>query len=174
MPRKSSPVLNREDLHIVETRIEAIAEEMRNLRFKTGVTGVELGKKWGLSIDSMKKLCAAASRRVRAEVTDPERIITDVTLVLYEVINHCRADKDSGVKGWRRDAIEAAKTLAVLTGANAPSRFAIEYEKLSDEELRAKADIIVARLSEDRQAALLTSGEEIQEGVFEEKVIENE
>lgn len=99
-----------------EARIAYIADQMRRLEWRTGETGTELANAWGLSKSSLEKLSAAASKRVRAEVCDPEAVSISVGAALDRVMRDALADGD------RRSVIAAAATWARITGvaANRP------------------------------------------------------
>ncbi len=57
-----------------EIRIAHIMQMMRELRFVRGDTYKALALEWDLSERQARKLTAEASKRVLAEVTDPERV----------------------------------------------------------------------------------------------------
>jgi hypothetical protein len=95
----------------VEARIEHIAELMRSLRWRTGETGKVLARQWDLSEQRLRELAAEASRRVRAEVTDPDRVSVSVGVVLESALVGALEDKD-----WRAVAA-VAKTWGEIAGA---------------------------------------------------------
>lgn len=99
-----------------EQRIAFIMGMMREWQWKRGVSGPILAKEWGLSADRVKDLAAEASKRVRAEVTDPERVSGTVGSALSKVLH------DSMDDGDRKSVIDASKAWAQIVGAMAPQR----------------------------------------------------
>src|SRR5512143_3641484 len=70
----------RQRLH--ETRVEYVADLMRELKFRTGVTHKSLAAEWDLPISYVAKVTLEASRRVRAELTDHDRVLSKITRAL--------------------------------------------------------------------------------------------
>lgn len=95
MPRRTA---------ITEQRIEHIAAMMRRLEWRTGDSGPALAREWRLSRSSLEKLAAEASRRVRAEVTDPGAVTLTVCAALEKTLRDALADGD------RKSVIRAAAT----------------------------------------------------------------
>ena len=95
----------------VEARIDHIADLMRTLRWRTGETGRDLARDWCLSEQRVRELAAEASRRVRAEVTDPERVAITVSIALERALAGALEAKD-----WRAVAT-VAKTWGEIVGA---------------------------------------------------------
>jgi hypothetical protein len=62
----------------VEARIEHIADLMRQLSYKYGSTVPRLAKRWGYTDQYVRLLAVEAGKRVRAELTDPDRVTTTV------------------------------------------------------------------------------------------------
>lgn len=155
-----------------EARVEHIAGLMRRLEFRTGETIKGLALEWGLSEQRMRELSAIASKRVRAELTDPDRVTVKVSTVLERVIDEAMAETRDpaliipGEDGEERRAhkespniarrvvVEAARTLAVLTGANAPAKVQIttqsreEWDRLPLAERRLRIAEARRRLDE--------------------------
>lgn len=139
-----------------EARIEHIAGLMRTLEFRTGETVRELAAKWRLGAQRVRELSAVASKRVRAELTDPDRVVVKVTASLEKVIDDAlretnepalieKAGKDGervtyqeSPNGARRVLIEAAKALCILTGNAAPTKHEVKdttrFDKMTREE----------------------------------------
>ena len=116
---------------VVESRIEHIAGLMRELRFVRGQTLRQLAKQWKLTEQRLRELCAEASKRVRAEVTDPERVTVDVCSSLDIAIRGALEERD-----WK-NVVAAGKTWATIVGAVAPARLQVTdvpLEKLAPEE----------------------------------------
>lgn len=86
---------------------------MRTLKFRTGVTIKLLAKEWDLCEQRVGELSAEASRKVRAEIADPNRVQATVCTVLERIMEEAMADGD------RRSAIDAAKQWAIISGAAA-------------------------------------------------------
>lgn len=104
---------------------------MRTLTFVRGKSGKELAKAWALSEQRVAELCAIASKRVRAEIADPERVTVDVCHALEKVL---REALDMG--DWK-SVVAAGKTWATIVGAVAPARLQVTdvpLEKLSEAE----------------------------------------
>lgn len=101
---------------VTEQRLAIISTMMRALTFRRGKTAKELAQKWDLSLARVHELTAEASKRVRAEVLDPDHVGATVGNALETVIE--RALK----AGDRRTVVEAARVWAQISGANAPQR----------------------------------------------------
>lgn len=69
-----------------------------------------LAKAWGIGLSTMQRIAAEASRRVTAEVTDPERVTQTVCAALDRVI------REGLEAGDRRNVINAAATWAKILG----------------------------------------------------------
>lgn len=135
-----------------EARIEHIAELMRTLEFRTGETTRGLAAKWRIGVQRVWELSSIASKRVRAELTDPDRVIVKVATSLEKVMDDALRETDEPAhiekqggdgpmiyqespNGARRVLIEAAKTLCVLTGASAPTKIEITDKPMPRGEL---------------------------------------
>ena len=139
----------------VEARIAHIADLMRGLKYRKGVTCKALAQEWDLSEQRIWELSAEASKRVRAEVTDPDRVGAKVCTVLERVLDDAVDDGD------RKSAIDAAKQWAIISGAAAPQRVkhegAIPVDLPADrgEKLRLLAQCLTR---EEIEAMLATKG----------------
>lgn len=102
-----------------EARIEHVCGMMRRLEWRTGESGPELAQAWGLSRSSVEKYAAEASRRVRAELSDPAEVQRLTGAALAKVLHEASQDGD------RRNVIRAAAELARIFGAVAPARHEI-------------------------------------------------
>jgi hypothetical protein len=101
----------------VESRIAHIEGLMRTLTFRTGTTAKLLALKWGLSLATVEKDTAEASRRVRASVIgDREHIGASVGAALETALQNAVAEKQ-----WRVVA-QLADTWAKIAGVVAPVR----------------------------------------------------
>lgn len=154
-PTKATParaVQKPEHTAATEARIEHIANLMRSLDFITGETVRELAAQWGLGEQRIRELSSIASKRVRKELTDPDRVVVKVATALEKVIDDAIRETDEPAliekqgndgpvtyqespNGARRVLIEAAKTLCVLTGANAPTKVEVSEKPMSRTDL---------------------------------------
>ena len=116
-----------------ELRLDAICTLMRALEWRTGETGLELAAEWGVSKSTIAHLAAEASRRVKAEVTDPDRVTATICVALERMMRDAIGDARGGImlateSGTKQEspnisrkvAIEAARTWAEVSGAHAP------------------------------------------------------
>lgn len=91
---------------VTEARLDHICELMRSMQFHRGKTSKALAAQWGLSYERTKELCAEASKRVRAEVTDPDRQRGDLCVALQHIL-HRAIDS-----GQLREAVQAVDVFA--------------------------------------------------------------
>lgn len=113
----------------VERKIDHICSIMRVLKWRRGKTNRELAKEWDLTHDYVTDLASEASKRVRAEIMDPDLVSADVGTALQLVL-HAAIGKivnDAPDTSARRDAIEACKTWAMLAGVNAPQKIDLNH-----------------------------------------------
>ncbi len=101
---------------ITEARIAKIAAMMRGLLWRRGESGRALEIEWDLSTSRVEHLAAEASRRVRAEVLDPDAVGETVACALDRVLREALHDDD------RKSVINAAKAWAVIAGSVAPKK----------------------------------------------------
>lgn len=106
------------DADTTEERVEFIAAMMRELTFVRGETHKVLAERWGLAPNSVRKLTAEASRRVKAEITDRDEVTVDVCGTLALIMREGRQGDHNDV----RNAIQAAKTWAEISGITAPQK----------------------------------------------------
>lgn len=99
-----------------EGRITYICALMRNLRFTRGKTYKLLAKKWDLHPDVVKKMTAEASKRVAAEVRDPDHVTATVGSALELSIKGAVTAKDF------KSVAGLAKTWADVMGVSAAAR----------------------------------------------------
>lgn len=108
----------RESTHAHELRIEEICELMRACKWRTGVTGRELAKKYGLAYQTIRLDAAIASRRVYAEVmADREGIGAKVGSALDKALQGAVEAED-----WKAVA-QLSKVYADASGVSAPQKF---------------------------------------------------
>lgn len=126
-----------------QERVEYVVSLMRECAWSRGRTGPELAAAWGLAKTTVEGYASEASRRVRAELVDPDLVQVTVADALREVIEGARADvvAREDVRAARTAIIQAGKTWADIVGASAPSRVRVEVTpaSLTDAELRAAA-----------------------------------
>lgn len=103
-----------------EQRIEHIMGLMRTLKFRTGVTAEELSTEWGLGIRRVYELTAEASKRVRAEINDPDHVSAHVGVALMTALDDEMAKRPTKRSG--KAVAELAKTWATISGAGAPTK----------------------------------------------------
>lgn len=101
---------------ITERRIAHIVGKMKRLEWQTGKSGQALAKRWSLSQSSIQKLSAEASKRVWAEIADPELVTLTLTAALDKVL------RDALAAGDARTVVKVADTWARIVGATGKSR----------------------------------------------------
>lgn len=143
-----------------EDRVNECLEIMRANAWDRGKTGKTLAVKWGVAESTVRNYSTEAWRRLRAEVTEPDRVVVKLATTLETVIDDAMAEvKDPPMivagdrvykespNAARKSVIEASKTLAALIGANAPQKHEHQFAGMSDEELRAKARELAAAVT---------------------------
>jgi hypothetical protein len=117
-----------------ETKVRFIMSLMRNLRWETGETLAILAEVWGQSKKMVEHYSSEASRRVRAEIQDPEFVSNTVTSSLLACLRDATRAQD------RRSIISAAKTWAEISAnLKAQEKEASNAATLTDEELEKLA-----------------------------------
>lgn len=106
---------------------------MRAMTYRRGVTDRELAKRWHLSEHETRRITAEASRRVAAELADPDGLRVTIGTRLESIM----------LTGEDRDAVNAASVAAKLHGLNAAERVEVSQVGPNVEELR---DVILAAL----------------------------
>lgn len=108
------------------SRVERCADLMRRHKFKRGKTIKALAAEWGISLTYAHEISADASKLVLAELGDPDRVKVSVLGTLEDILARARRDSmhaDPEVRARAYVATtQAAKTLALLAGAGAPTR----------------------------------------------------
>jgi hypothetical protein len=142
-PRKSTPeqLELRKKLH--ETRVEFVADMMRDLTYRTGVTNKALAREWDLPTGYVAQITTEASRRVRGELTDHDRVLSKVSVSLDRVID------DAISSGDRHAIIKACQVWAQVTGAGAATKVQVQTDltSMTPEQLQARKAEIIARLT---------------------------
>lgn len=145
-PRRPNPTPDqlafRKKLH--ETRVEYVAEMMRELTYRTGVTNKALAREWDLPTGYVAQITTEASRRVRKELADDhDRVLSKVCVSLDRVID------DALTSGDRHAIIKACQVWAQVTGAGAATKVQVQNDltAMSHEQLQARKAEIIARLT---------------------------
>lgn len=100
----------------VQERVTVIADLMRSLSWRRGVTNRELASKWNVSLDAVNDYAATASHVVRSEVTNPEEVSGTVATTLAE---NLRRASDAAEFG---DVAKIADVWTRIVGARAPEK----------------------------------------------------
>lgn len=106
-----------------EARIIEIVDLMMRCRFRRGRTVKELAQRWELTEQRVRLLTAEASRRVRAQLGDPDEVAADLLPELHKtfrVVNQ-RARADGNPK-MATAAASIGNLIAEISGAKAPKR----------------------------------------------------
>ena len=146
-----------------EQRIEHIMQLMREARFERGVTVNQLAAHWGVSKGLVTAMAGEAHRRVFAEFRDTEEGSVFVAAALRRVTRESLqdAENDGGLEGspskHRKNAIEAAKTYAMLAGLNAATKIdvTVQAAQLTDADLDQEIVRVLTALPADRRQAIL-------------------
>jgi hypothetical protein len=135
-----------------EVRVRACMDVMRDVKWVPGVTSVEMAGKLGVAEKTMESIAGEAWRRVAAEVTDPDSCKATIGTALQTIVREAMEETrepalidgggERGVyqespNGARRAVIEAAKTLAAITGVNEPIK--VEMVEPTDAEMTSRA-----------------------------------
>lgn len=141
--RKSTPEQLAERRRLHETRVEYVADMMRELRYRTGVTNKSLAREWDLPSGYVAQVTTEASRRVRAEVVQDDNVLSTISLSLDRVLHEAL---DSGD---RHAVIKACQVWAQVTGAGAATKVQVQTEltSMTPEQLQSRKAEIIARLT---------------------------
>ena len=99
-----------------EIRIAHIMGMMRELTFVRGTTYKQLAVEWNLGPDRVRKLTAEASKRVLAEVTDPEKVKPLLAETLAQAIQKAM------VAGEFNSVAQLARVYAEILGIKAAAQ----------------------------------------------------
>lgn len=159
-PRKpmvrATPEALAERKRLHETRVEYVADMMRELTFRSGVTAKALCREWGLPRNYVAALTTEASRRVRAEVVHDDTVISTISLSLERVLHEALNSGD------RHAVVKACQVWAQVTGAGAAAKVTVQTEltSLTPEQLQARKAEIIARLTGKPTPTETTPGDE--------------
>lgn len=140
---RATPEVKAERERLYETRVDYVADLMRELKFRSGVTSKALAVEWDLPNNVISQITTEASRKVRAELSDQDRVVAKVSVALDRVID------DAITSGDRHAVIKAAQVWAEVTGASAAQKVQVTQDltSLSPEQLQARKAEIIARLT---------------------------
>lgn len=136
-----------------EIRIEEIAATLRDGSYRNGSTLRDFAAKWGLTLDVVHTLSAQASKRVRAEVTDPDRVAAKGFAMLESIADEARhgADDKGNNAGHLAIAVKATAEWMKLSGVAAPTMSKVsvsgDLSALTDEQLEAREKEVLARIA---------------------------
>lgn len=136
---------------VVDERIERICSMMRDLTFRTGKTVKELAREWGLAEKTVREYTAEASKRVLAEIKDPDKVQATGLSKLEAMIDDSISDASKAgpdASRHRKNAMDGIRMLLELTGSAAAKRIKLEYDELSEADLEKKAAELAAKLAD--------------------------
>lgn len=96
-------------------RVAEVAELMRAMTYRRGVTDRELATRWKVALSTAQNITAEAARVVARELRDPDRAICIVGTRLESIM----------LDGEDRDAVNAASVAAKLLGLNAADKLEV-------------------------------------------------
>lgn len=140
---RATPEIKAERERLHESRVEYVADLMRDIKFRTGVTSRALCVEWDLPYGVVAGIVTEASRKVRAELTDHDRVLSKVSVALDRVLDEALESGD------RHAVIKAVQVWAQVTGASAPTKVQVQNDLtgLSPEQLRARKAELIERLT---------------------------
>ncbi len=136
-----------------ETRIEEVASTIRDGSYRNGVTMVAFAAKWGVEIQRAHEISAIASKRVAAEVTDPDRVRAKGFAYLESIADEARhgADAKGNNAGHLAVAVKAIDTWLTKSGVAAPTKAVVsvsgDLSALTDEQLETREAEVLARIA---------------------------
>lgn len=129
---------------LTETRVEELAETLRNGTFRHGVTLKEFGAKWGLCIQRMGELSGLAAKKVRAESMGADHVAAKGFAMLERIASEAVAGcdpKTGNTAGHLAVAVRAVDTWLTKSGVAAPTQAKVSIESqiasLTDDQLAA-------------------------------------
>ena len=148
-----------------EDRVQACMDLMRTLAWVRGSSAPKLAAEWGMAVNSVEDISAEASRRVKAEVTEPDVVTVDVCTALSRVMRDALAEsydpamidggagKDGERKVYqespnvaRRVVIDAAAKYAAIMVSKPTERHEHTITAMSPEQLEARKQEILAQI----------------------------
>lgn len=113
-------------------RVDYVFGLMLDMKWERGRTAGELAKAWGLTQSTIENYSCEATRRVKAQLADPDATAADAGIILRRAIQGAYDEKK-----WR-DVIKGVEVISNLTGAVAPTRVRVGEDppaKMSEAEL---------------------------------------
>lgn len=95
-----------------ELRVAEVQRAIRRCEFVHGESTYEFAKKWGVGVAQATEIVKVAMKRVAVELTDPLAVKGVVGARMTQI----------AMEGEPKDAINAARLLASMSGANAPTQ----------------------------------------------------
>ena len=140
---------------ITAQRIEHIAGLMRSLTFRRGKTAQRLAAEWSLSLDRVWQLTAEASRMVKAEITDPDRVTVTACGYVEWALREAKKSKDTRAiaplaKAWA----ELAGTLVKKHEVASP-----KWAEATPDERARMLDAAEVAIGEERRKLLAAKGD---------------
>ena len=133
----------------VAERITVIADLMRTLAWRRGVSNRELATRWGVSIDAVNDYATTASHVVRSEVCNPEEVSHTVATTLAE---NLRRASDAAEYG---DVAKIADVWTRIVGARAPEKIEhTHYAAMQGPQMLEALDAQIAKLQQARAMLL--------------------
>ncbi len=136
-----------------EVRVEEIAQTLRDGSYRHGVTLKAFAAKWGFTDHRVHELSGLAAKKVRAEVTDPDRVAAVGFARIAQIAEDAMvdADKDGNNAAHRKLALAATAEHLKLSGIAAPTKTQVavsgDLSTLSDEQLEAREREVLARIA---------------------------
>lgn len=101
---------------MVDERVKHVEDLMRRAKWERGRSNRQLAAAWGLTVTAVNHYAAEASRRVRAEVTDPDSVQFTICGALQTIVREGLEESD------RSSVIKAADVWSRVSGARAPDK----------------------------------------------------
>lgn len=154
MPALKQPMGKPDGRHaLTEARVEEIAATVRKGKFQHGVTLPAFAKKWDLCQQRVHELSSLAMKKIREEhAADGDRIRAKGFGMMERIADDSIAAVDEDPENastHRTVALKAVDTWLVRSGAAAPSKAVVgvvDFAALTDEQLEAKAQELIAKL----------------------------
>lgn len=146
-PKKPRRVSTPEQLELRRklhsTRVDYVADLMRELKYRSGVTNKDLAAVWDVPTGYVAQVTTEASRRVRSEVVNEDHVVSTISMNLERLI------ASAVESGDRHAIIKACQVWAQVTGAGAATKVQVQSDltSMSPEQLQARKAEIIARLT---------------------------
>lgn len=129
---------------LTEARVVEVVELMLEGSFRRGSTVRELAQRWGVGEHRAREITALASKRVRAQLTDPDELAAEVVPALLKALHSATEEGDArGVAAIGAQLLEVGGLKAKKLQVSGPNGGAIpvdlDLSSLTDEELEAFA-----------------------------------